>query len=128
MKKILFFSTILVLSCSKSPNNAIVKDLHLAGNWILTETLADPRDGSGKWTKIDKPDYYFIKFNPDSIIATNIPGRFETVIKYIIKNDSTVSLIYSHDTTILHYKINDTYLTITGGCIEACGSKFKAGL
>lgn len=90
MKKLLFFSILLFLSCSKAADKETVKDLRFSGKWILTETLADPGDGSGKWIKVDRPGYYVIKFNPDSSIATNIPGRFETAIKYFIKNDSTV--------------------------------------
>ena len=129
MKKLLFFSLTLFLSCSKVPGKAIEKDLRLTGKWILIETLSDPGDGSGKWVKVEKPNCYFAKFNPDSSAETNIPGRFGNLIKYYSNNDSTVSFIYSkEDTTALHYKINDAYLTITGGCIEACGSKFKAGL
>lgn len=129
MKKLLFFSLTLFLSCSKAPDKATGKDLHLTGKWILIETLADPGDGSGKWVKVDKPDYYFAKFNPDGSAETNIPGRFGNLIKYYSNNDSTVSFIYSQgDTIVFHYKINDLYLTIMGGCYEACGSKFKAGL
>lgn len=94
----------------------------------MTETLADPGDGSSKWTKVDKSNYYFVQFNSDNTVETNIYGRVENALKY--KNtDSSLSLIYSGgDSILLYYKIEDPYLTITGGCYEACGSKFKTDL
>ncbi len=40
-------------------------------------------------------------------------------------NDSTVQFIYANGNTVsLFYKIDGVSLTIQGGCIEACGSKF----
>lgn len=128
MKKFIFFSIILFLSCSKDSVKLPKRDLPLTGKWILTETLADPGDGSGKWTKADKPNYYFIQFNSDKTINTNVYDGFGNPIKYM-NTDSTLNLIYSGGGSILlNYKIDDPYLTITGGCYEACGSKFKTDL
>lgn len=125
MKKFIFFSMVIFISCSKATNKPDESKLPLAGKWVLTATLDDPGDGSGKWTAVDKSDFYFVQFNADKTVQTNMFGRFERAKKYE-NSDSTVTLIYPEGGLILlYYKIEDSYLTITGGCYEACGSKFK---
>ncbi len=95
--------------------------------WILTETLADPGDGSGKWTSVDKQNYYFIKFYDDGSVETNIYTSLGGLKRFKIINDSSINFIYANGNTFkLFYKIIDFSLTISGGCTEACGSKFKA--
>ena len=47
------------------------------------------------------------------------------VQKYKIINDSIINFIYANGDTIINaYRIDHSSLTLTGGCIEACGSKF----
>lgn len=121
---IAFLSAILFFACSKKAytragNSALV------GKWKLVETLADPGDGSGQWQPVDTTKRYLIKLNDDNSIESNAYPGLGGLKEYNIVNDSTVIFIYANDTKFTHfYKINDSSLTLTGGCIEACGSKF----
>lgn len=121
-----FLSPVLFADCNKTSNTSDAPNVSLVGKWMLIETLADPGDGSGKWKPVDKPDYYFIKFNADNSIESNTYGRLSSIRQYKVLSDSTVNFLYTDGTTAtLYYNISNVYLTITGGCIEACGSKFK---
>lgn len=121
---IILLSAILFFRCSKKVytpggNSA------LAGKWTLFETLADPGDGSGKWQPVDITNHYFIKFNTANNIESNAYPGLGGLKQYEVVNDSTVIFIYGDGSKFNHYyKINLPYLTISGGCIEACGSKF----
>ena len=97
----------------------------IIGKWMLVETLADPGDGSGKWTPVDVAGKYYIKFNGDGSLESNMEGRLGNLKHYKVVNDSSINFIYPDVTGFaLRYKISGNSLTITGGCIEACGSKF----
>lgn len=117
----------LFSSCNKTSSTIKVDDLPSVNKWILVETLSDPGDGSGKWKTVDQPNYFFIKFNTDNSIETNIYKDFGGLTQYKIINDSTINLIYANGYIITRlYKIEGSLLKISGGCFEACGQKFKA--
>lgn len=128
MKKVFFIfgclSVLIFFSCNKT-SNQVSENKPLVGKWILVETLADPGDGSGKWTAVDKQNYYYLQVNANSTIKSNIFTGWGGLEKYKIMNDSVVNFIYANGSKIIqYYKDDNSSLTLTGGCIEACGSKF----
>jgi len=116
-----FLLPLLFICCRKSPTDGP----GLVGKWTLVETLADPGNGSGKWTAVNSPGYYFLQFNTNNSIETNAYPGLGGLKRYKVINDSTVNFIYGNgDTFTLSYKINGDSLTLEGGCIERCGSKY----
>ena len=119
IKSVLLFS-LLLFACTKSSDNKT--NVSLIGKWRLTETLVDPGDGSGKWTKVNSDDY--IQFTEDSTYQTNKPATGD-IVKFSLPTDSTITFIYvTGQSSSYYYKINGNELTIMGGCYEACGSKY----
>ncbi|WP_147203520.1 hypothetical protein [Segetibacter aerophilus] len=120
-----FFSTVLFFACTK---NYIVDDSinsAIVGKWFLVETLADPGDGSGRWTPVSDPNRYYMKFNSDGSLENNTPGILANLRRYKTPNDSSINFVYPDGASFsLRYKIEGNSLTLSGGCIEACGSKF----
>ena len=110
------FSSLLLISCSKSETDTI-----LTGKWRLSETLADPGDGRGKWENAKSNKMYLI-FNTDGTLSGSESAGYKSYtvldsvkIEFILKNDSK---------TISAYKISGNSLLITPPCFEACGSRF----
>jgi len=129
MKKMLRITTpllpIFFICCNKTSNIITAEKLTLVGKWTLVETLADPGDGSGQWTPVNKPDYYFLQFNMDNSIETNTYTGLGGLTHYKVMNDSSINFIYANGTIFsLFYKINGSSLAIMGGCYENCGSRF----
>ena len=123
----------IVSSCSKSSGlNTVLTEPNasLTGQWKLIQTLSDPGDGSGKWHSTDSTGYY-IQFNADSSFDNNfinnfVPSVYLNMIKYSVVNDSMITFIdLAANAYHRYYTIKKDTLTITGGCDEACGSKFK---
>jgi hypothetical protein len=111
---------LITLACTKSADN----NSSIIGRWKLTETLADPGDGSGKW--MPATTNYIIQFNEDSTAYENPVNPYRNVNRYSVTNDSTLTLFYSNGTSFsFYFKIESNTLTITGGCIEACGAKYE---
>ena len=111
---------LITLACTKSADN----NSSIIGRWKLTETLADPGDGSGIW--MPATTNYIIQFNEDSTAYENPVNPYRNVNRYSVINDSTLTLFYSTGTSFsYHFKIESNTLTIMGGCIEACGTKYK---
>lgn len=115
----LFFLCVMI-ACTKSSGKT---SLSLIGRWKLTETLADPGNGSGTWMPATTD--YIIQFNNDST-ASQIPiTPAWNINRYSVTSDSTIILFYSNGTNqSLYFKIENNILTLMGGCIEACGSKY----
>jgi hypothetical protein len=123
-----WFLAILIFSCGKASNQATENNSSLLGRWILVETLADPGDGSGKWTAVDKPNYYYLQLNADSTVETNYLTGLGGARSFTLVNDSAISFTYGNGQTIKNgYRNDNSSLTLTGGCIEACGAKFARG-
>jgi len=126
MKYAAFILLIVVISCSKSTTTDKAKlPGSIIGKWIQTAYLADPGDGSGTWQTVSTEDGYII-FNEDSTAKSNSVPYFGELKFYHILSDSTLTLVYANGTTFNHgYKVEGNVLTLTGGCIEACGSRYK---
>ena len=118
----------MILSCHKNSNQTPENNSSLLGKWTLVATLADPGDGSGKWTAVDKPNYYYLQFYADNTFKTSSLTGSGSVEKFKVINDSMINFIYGNGQKILNsYRIDNSSLTLTGGCIEACGAKYIRG-
>ncbi len=111
---------LIALACTKSSDN----NSSLIGRWKLTETLADPGDGSGTWMPATAD--YIIQFNKDNTAYENPVNPYRNINRYNVTSDSTLTMFYSDGTSQnLYFKIENNTLTLMGGCIEACGTKYK---
>lgn len=111
------------LTCRKT---AVVSNSSIIGKWTLVETFTDPGNGNGKWMPVNRPDYYFIKFDKDNSIESNISRGSGNAFNYKILTDSTLYLIYPESDTVSYfYEIHKTLLILEGGCFEQCRIKFK---
>jgi hypothetical protein len=116
------FASALFICCNKSSS---VTNATLIGKWGLIETLADPGDGSGKWKPVDHPNNDFVVFNRDETMLSNTIGRMMEVKRYQIIDSVTIKFLFDDGNGYnMFYAIKGDTLTIMGGCIEACGSKF----
>jgi len=114
---ILVFIILSLTACEKSGT-----ETSLTGKWKLTETLADPGDGSGKWVSVKNSDSY-LQINADGTISGN---NFTNFKQYRVIDNQQIEFIYQNGTpTILSYKLSGNSLEISGGCFEACGSRYK---
>jgi len=115
----------LIFSCNKGSNHPTDDKSSLLGKWILVETLQDPGDGSGKWTAVDQQNYYYLRLNTDSTVETNCFTGLGGAKKFRAVNDSVINFIYANGQTMINrYLLDNSSLTVTGGCYEPCGSKF----
>ena len=126
MKYAAFILLIVLFSCSKSPTADKAKSPgSIVGKWIQTAYLADPGDGSGTWQTDNSGSGYLI-FNEDSTAKSSSVPYYGELKFYHILSDSTLTLEYADGTTFNHaYQVEGNTLTLTGGCIEACGSRYK---
>jgi len=114
---ILAFIILSVSACEKFGS-----ETSLTGKWKLTETLADPGDGSGQWVSVKKSDKY-LQLNSDGTLSGN---SFSNYKQYRIIDDQKIEFINQNGTATIHnYKLSGNSLEISGACIEACGSRFK---
>lgn len=117
----------LTFACNKN-ENANIGDKKLIGKWQLSETLADPGNGSGKWTAVSGDDAKkYFKLKAD---GTTEGTAFEGYTKYAVKDSLFLRLIKPDKSAILYrFNISNTSLTLSpdspSRCIEACGTLFK---
>ncbi len=109
----------IAIGCSKSTTQT-GKD-SIVGKWLEIQYLADPGDGSGTWQTYSGNKSYLI-FNADS---SGESSGTPSLKYYHLLSDSTLTLEFDNGNSFLNsYKIENNTLTLTGGCIEACGSKY----
>lgn len=114
---ILVFIFLSLTACEKSGS-----DTTITGKWKLTETLADPGNGSGKWVSVKNSDSYLL-INADGTISGNYFTDFK---QYRVIDDKEIEFIYQNGSkTTRKYNLNGNALEISGGCFEACGSRYK---
>jgi len=114
-----------VAACDKDslqPN-----DNTLTGKWKLSETLADPGDGNGKWTTVaKKKPYDYVEFKENGDLAGNFFTEYKS---YMLKDDITIQFSIDEDRKQEYkYNIENGVLTMSpsypSSCIEACGIRF----
>ncbi|RZM27798.1 MAG: hypothetical protein EOO88_11395 [Pedobacter sp.] len=111
----------LFSSCEKDGVNTPT----LLGTWKLTESYADPGDGSGKYVKVPKDSQKLLVIGEDGTIT----GDALPVSSYKVLSDpDRLQVLVKGQTNpiIFFYKLSGNTLNLTGGgCIEGCGSKFE---
>lgn len=119
MKPLRIFAFLILIlfnfACSEEET-----ETSFTGKWYLTEYLADPGDGSGKWTKAQDKRYMIL--NADGTISGN---AFAVNSTYRIIDEKQVEFTSGNNIRIYFYKFGPGSLELMGGCIEACGSRYK---
>jgi len=114
---IFFAFTALVYSACKKNNDGPGE---LYGSWKLTETLADPGDGSGKYVKVK--ERRILTFERSGNITGDVLTPFT---KYKVLDSARLELSADKiQTVIYYYKVTAKTLTINPQCIEGCGLRF----
>lgn len=118
---------ILFLSISSICLSSCKKDSEVQGaiygKWKLTETLADPGDGSGIYRKVTGKSKY-ITFQHDGKLSGDALGdlyAFEIV-------DETTLKVYTQNYVspmTYRYQVTGKQLVLNPPCIEPCGFKFE---
>ncbi len=107
-------------ACKKNPsfeNNSLV------GKWKLTESLADPGNGSGKWQKADPVNPQYLEFKNDGRLIAS-PVDMYNADHYKITGDSSMIFIRGSENFPIRYTFTKTLLTILPPCIEGCGQRY----
>ncbi len=113
----IFFLFLLIAFAACATIN---KSVTLAGKWRLTETLADPGDGSGKWNPVTKES--FLTFNNDGTVTSTESPNYQS---YTIADSTKLEFTLTDGRKqIVSYRMEGRALIIMPQCIEACGSKY----
>ena len=130
--KLLVIATLMFFAaCSKE--NMEVIDVYgdpsvLVGKWKLSETLADPGNGSGEWKKVSKETNNYIVFEENGKLSGNSFAGYTT---YAVQDSITLKVTKADGITYQNYsyKLQGEALSLSPAgpiyCIEACGSRFK---
>jgi hypothetical protein len=130
--KLLVIATVMSFAaCSKG--NMDIIDVYgdpsvLIGKWKLSETLADPGDGSGECKKVSKETNNYIIFEENGRLSGNAFAEYTT---YAVQDSITLKVTKADGITYqdYRYKLQGGALSLSPAgpiyCIEACGSRFK---
>ena len=130
-KMLVFLAVVIFAACSK--NNMDIIDVFgnpavLTGKWKLSETLADPGDGSGQWRKVTIESNEYIIFGADGKLSGN---AFKDYSTYVVQDSTTLKFTKPDGVTYQNYsfKLQGGALSMSPAgpimCIEACGIRFK---
>ncbi|MEO6520358.1 MAG: hypothetical protein ABIN91_01665 [Mucilaginibacter sp.] len=121
-RTIFLATVILAVACHKDN----VTETSITGKWKLTEVLADPGDGSGKFNPVaPKADYDYVKFELNGKLEGTVLSDY---VRYSIK-DSVIT-VFKTDNTLQNYqyKIHDGVMDMSPAgplfCIEGCANRF----
>ncbi|WP_342331852.1 hypothetical protein [Pedobacter sp. FW305-3-2-15-E-R2A2] len=111
----------LFFSCKKNKDKSEAVEIY--GKWKLTETMADPGDGSGKYIKATGEPKY-LSFSQDGKLEGDALS-FET-FRYRILDSARIEVLYNVylQPQIYGYKLSSKTLEIYPPCIEGCGLRF----
>ena len=123
MKKVCFILILQLLfiawSCADQVD-PLTSEIY--GEWQLTETLADPGDGSGTWQPAVNAQFIVFKRDGTFIDSAN-PKAKSTFL--IIKKDTSMQITTNGNELNYQYRIQDVELILRPTCFEACGNKYK---
>lgn len=110
---------VIIVSCKKDDNGT----REIYGTWKLTETLNDPGDGSGIYTKVNGPVKYLTIDTSGNIQGDAMPD----VVKYKVLDSERLEITSKNypQPLIYWYKVTFNTLELNPPCIEGCGLKFK---
>lgn len=119
-----------ILSCSTTPNNPDTdfNTKEITGKWQITETLADPGDGSGTWQTVENGRT--LEFTDDGVVnSTNSLCNENEINKAIYDSDEKmINIDCGESEFVLRYELKEGSLFIyphNPMCVEACGSKYE---
>jgi hypothetical protein len=93
----------------------------LTGKWRLTETLADPGDGSGKWKPVESDESYLTFDSEGGLSSTDSPGYRS----YALVDSNKIEISFADGRKqVMTYHVDGSTLTLSPQCIEACGSRY----
>ncbi|TBN06746.1 hypothetical protein EYD45_02355 [Hyunsoonleella flava] len=142
MKKILYFTIIILLFNCASDDGKPNEETQLLGKWQVIEHLLDPGDGSGTFKPVTSQrviEFFLdgsVKVNGNLCFLTTEIGEKQTGTYEITSNpnaDTTFDgeiIPDDDDCNSEFYKIYfdisaDGHLILWYPCIEPCGEKFK---
>lgn len=111
--------TATFVSCEKSENGPV----EIYGTWKLTQTLFDPGDGSGEYTKVKGAAKYLTIDTSGNVEGEALPE----VVKYKILDSERLEITTENypQPLIYRYKVTSSTLEINPPCIEGCGYRFR---
>ena len=134
MKTIHIISVFLLVLLSVSCKDQEIlrnEESGLVGKWKLVEYLADPGDGSGTWQPVSEELSHTIEFHADGRF-TEVKGKALSSVPlfkaYKLKDGNLIEMLPIDESTDSHIwtytDLSATKLTLSYGCIEACGGKY----
>ncbi len=123
MKALLFIvsSVLAIASCDKAGTDGP----GIMGKWVVTESYADPGDGSGTWKKTGALKPYYL-FKTDSTVETGVQGNEATqTVRFSILDSVQVRFDFPQNPLIYRYKLENNRLTLSPPCIEGCGMRLE---
>jgi hypothetical protein len=123
MKILTLLTAILfcLVACKKTTTQA--DNISIIGKWKLSEYLADPGDGSGTWHVSDPLNPSYREFKGDGILVDS-PSSATSWTHFQLTSDSTIIFSRDSEQLTISYHVSKTLLTLSGGCIEACGERY----
>jgi hypothetical protein len=115
-----FIGLLLLSSCEEDLNTSTI-----IGQWKLTETLADPGDGSGTYQAYDGNQ--IVTIYSDSSVTFNeslfcLPQTLDGGLSATIAGDS---VYWEACDLTFRYELKNDLLFFYPPCIEPCGYKFE---
>lgn len=130
-KKLLVIAAILFFAACSKQNGEIIDVFGdpgvLVGKWKLSESLADPGDGSGEWTKVRKSPDYYIEFKAGGEVSGNAVPDYAV---YSVKDSAIITFTKADGITYQNYayQLKDGKLQMSPAgpimCFEPCGSRY----
>src|SRR5258708_4897247 len=122
----LLFAGFFLFTCKKG-GSPTIPDNTLTGKWKLSESLADPGDGSGKWMPVAAAlSSRYVQFDGNGKLEGT---AFPNDVSYVVKDSITLTFI-SKDNVQQNYRysIENGSLDMSPDgpirCYEACGTRY----
>jgi hypothetical protein len=116
---LLAITTFFYIACKKESS----KESTIYGKWKLTETLADPGDGSGKYMPVKGAAKYVVLEESGKISGEAFPEAISFKIVDSIRLEITFK--DRKEPASFRYKVSGSILEINPPCIEQCGLRFR---
>lgn len=124
MKKV-FLIVIVFFAVTGCEKSARVSNNSLIGKWKLSESHADPGNGSGTWQLADPLNPSYLEFKNDGTLVFS-PYNIYNSDRYQVTSDSTMIFFRGSESFNFRYTFSKTTLSLYPPCIEACGSRYIA--
>lgn len=115
----LMITLVVLASCKKDRKDGPGE---IYGTWKLTETMADPGDGSGKYRPVTGEAKYITLEASGKISGEAVPDAL--TFKVLDSTRLELSLKGNTQPVVFWYKVTSSKLTLNPPCIEGCGLRF----